>query len=126
MEQIKVISHLEGTLRGRFDGKDYVFKKGEAVTIPKDAATHIFALGEEDKTNALNHLGFLIPGRDTLEDALAKLDKITFLVGRTVFDDDAEEEPPAKGRTGGRPHVSGPGGEQAAGGRAPAAANPAS
>jgi hypothetical protein len=116
--EIKVINNNAGlTLRGRYDGKDYVFAPGKSVNIDIEAAKHIFGLGEDDKSGALNKLGLLIPGRHTLEDALEKLDKISFLEGRTVFADEegfAEEEQPRK-RTGGRPHVSVPGGDSGAG-----------
>jgi hypothetical protein len=144
MSQVRVISHRKETLRGRYDGKDYVFKPEIPTDIPLAAARHIFGLGLDDKSQAFNQLGWLVPGRDTLESAEAKLEEITFMPGRTVFDDDAPEtedalpvegaepqsEPDqlparARRRTGGRPHVAGPGGEQAADAQASAAANPA-
>lgn len=131
MEMIKVINHNEETLRGRFDGEDFEFPPGKAVQMPLEAAKHIFGLGAEDKSQALNMLGWLIPGRDTLADALKKLDKVSFLEGRTVYEDEegfeeaesAAEAPPRR-RTGGRPHVAGPGGESGAGAQASAPANP--
>lgn len=119
MIEVKVINNLTKTLKGRYDGKDYVFAPNKPVTLSLEAAQHIFGLGDEDKSGALNKLGLLIPGRDTLEEALAALDKITFLEGRTVFDDELPPEtgaaPPARAKSGGRPHVAGPGGETAAG-----------
>jgi hypothetical protein len=128
--EIKVINNNAGlTLKGRYDGKDYVFAPGKAVNLDIEAAKHIFALGEEDKSGALNKLGLLIPGRHTIEDALEKLDKISFLEGRTVFADeegfdaDADEEPAPRKRTGGRPHVSVPGGESGADSQGSASAN---
>jgi hypothetical protein len=132
MEMIKVINHNEETIRGRFDGEDFEFPPGKAVNIPLDAAKHIFGLGEEDKSQALNMLGWLVPGRDTMKDALTKLDKVSFLEGRTVYADEEgfeDAEPPGqverpRRKTGGRPHVAGPGGESEAGGRPPASANP--
>jgi hypothetical protein len=132
--EIKVINHNAEVLRGRYDGKDYVFAPEKAITLPLDAATHIFGLGDEDKSSYLNKLGLLIPGRHTLEDALLKLEKITFMEGRTVFADEegfeaADEEEEGEGksrrkRTGGRPHVSDPGGATGAGSREPPPANP--
>lgn len=127
--EIKVINNNAGlTLRGRYDGKDYVFAPGKAVNLDIEAAKHIFGLGDDDKSGALNKLGLLIPGRDTLEDAIAKLDKVSFLEGRTVFEDEAgfdaeQDEPAPRKRTGGRPHVSVPGGESGAGSQDPASAN---
>jgi hypothetical protein len=124
--EIKVINNNAQPLRGRYDGKDYLFAPGKAVTLDLEAATHIFGLGEDDKSSALNKLGLLIPGRDTMEDALAKLDKVAFLEGRTVFDGDGEEEDekPRGKRTGGRPHVSVPGGDTGVASQEAASANP--
>lgn len=125
METIRVTSHLVKPLRGRFDGKDYDFLPEKATLMTLDAATHIFALGEEDKSGALNKLGLLIPGKDTYEEALEKLDSISFDRGRVTFDADPAEgdeiEPGETGegsrsrkRTGGRrPHVD-PSGEPGA------------
>lgn len=129
--EIKVINNNAGlTLRGRYDGKDYVFAPGKAVNLDIEAAKHIFGLGEDDKSGALNKLGLLIPGRDTLEDAVAKLDKVSFLEGRTVFEDEAgfdeADDPDAakpRKRTGGRPHVSVPGGDSGAGSQESASAD---
>jgi hypothetical protein len=141
MDMIRVINNNREACRGRYDGKDYIFLPGKAVDVPHDAAAHIFGLGKEtiNKAENLNRLGWLIPGRDTLDDAVAKLDQVVFLRGRTVFPDDETPQPEpdeqqdedpaptrASGRrTGGRPHVSGPGGESSAGALVtPAGANP--
>jgi hypothetical protein len=136
MSEVKVINHNEETLRGRFDGEDYAFVPEKPTYLSLDAAKHIFGLGNEDKAQALNALGWFVPGGSTYEQALAKLDNISFLQGRTVFEDeegalpsDETDDPPAdeprRGRkTGGRPHVNGPGGETAAGEQSPAAENP--
>jgi hypothetical protein len=126
-DMVKVINNNEAVCRGRFDGKDYVFEPGKPTYLTLEAAGHIFGLGVEDKSQALNMLGWLVPGRDSLADALKKLDRISFLEGKTVYEDDDEqsESPTARGRgkTGGRPHVSGPGGEPGAGAQVPASAN---
>jgi hypothetical protein len=134
METIRVTSHLDETLKGRFDGKDYIFVPGKATLMSLDAATHIFALGEEDKSGALNKLGLLTPGRNSYQEALEKLDSITFDQGRVTFDaDPSEEEDTEPGetgegartrkRTGGRrPHVD-PSGEPGAPSGAPADSN---
>lgn len=143
MSQVRVISHRPEVIRGRYDGKDYVFKPELPTDIPLAAARHIFGLGLEDKSQAFNQLGWLVPGKDTLESAEAKLSELTFMPGKVVFDDDVPETadaeelpdpeasetdqlPPRRGkqRTGGRPHVAGPGGEPAAGGQPSAAATP--
>jgi hypothetical protein len=126
MEMIRVVNHNDETLRGRFNGEDFAFPKGKPVDVTLEAAKHIFGLGAEDKSQALNMLGWLVPGRDTMVDALKKLDRVSFLEGKTVYEEEgaepaAEEQPRARARTGGRPHVAGPGGEQGAeSGSAPA------
>jgi hypothetical protein len=141
VEVLKVVNHNKGlTLRGRYDGEDYVFPPDESVTLPFDAAAHIFGIGNEDKSQALNMLGLLIPGRDTMEDALAKLDQVSFHEGRMTFDDEQLEsdsesvaDPEQRGNTRGRRKESGgrpptsqvPGGESAAAGKTAAATNPA-
>jgi hypothetical protein len=85
METIRVVNHNDQTLHGRFDGEDYEFPPELPVDISLDAAKHIFGLGQEDKAQVLNMLGWLVPGRDLYKDALKKLDRISFLQGRTVF-----------------------------------------
>lgn len=134
MNEVKIINHNEETLRGRFNGEDFEFKPEVATVLSLDAARHIFGLGHEDKSNALNALGWFVPGGLGYKDALAKLDNISFVQGRTVYDDDEPLQPdtddvaldrPRSPKTGGRPHVTGPGGEKAAGSaHAPAASNP--
>jgi hypothetical protein len=131
MDEIKVVNHNKETLYGRFDGEDFEFAPEVPTCLPLDAAKHIFGLGNEDKSQVLNALGWLVPGEHgmTYKEALAKYDQISFLQGRTVYDDepstgdDALPMRGARNKTGGRPHVTGPGGESAAGGE-PAAANP--
>jgi hypothetical protein len=133
MNEVKVINHNDEKLRGRFDGEDFVFPPEVPVCLPLEAAKHIFGLGNEDKAQALNALGWYVPGGLTLKQSLDKLDNISFLTGRTVFededvklaDDDAPAPPRARTKTGGRPHVaSSPGGESEAGDQGSASANP--
>jgi hypothetical protein len=130
MDTIRVTSHLEKTLKGRYDGKDYVFEPGEAVILSLNAAQHIFGLGQEDKSDALNRLELLIPYKSTMAEALAALDKITFDVGRVTFDpddvpDDEDDDDAAPARSarkaagGRRPHVD-PSGDTGASKGAPA------
>jgi hypothetical protein len=123
MDMIRVVNNNEATLRGRYDGKDYVFPKGKPTDIPLAACEHIFGFGKDDKSQAFNQLGWLVPGRDTIEDAYKKFDRITFLEGRTVYEE-PEPEPAARAQTGGRPHVAGPGGEKAPARAGAGASNP--
>jgi hypothetical protein len=92
-EMIRVVNQNAQTLRGRYDGQDYVFKTGKPIDLTIEACAHIFGFGQEDKTQALNMLGWLVPGKDTLADALKKLDQVAFLVGRTVYDEECEALP---------------------------------
>lgn len=138
VEMLKVVNHNKGlVLRGRYDGQDYVFPPEEPVTLPFDAAAHIFDIGKEDKSQALNMLGLLIPGQHTLADALKKLDQVSFHEGRMVFDnedeldedaiaDEAQRGQTRGKRSGGRPPTSQvPGGESAAPGKTGVATTPA-
>jgi hypothetical protein len=122
MEMVKVINNNEMPLHGRFDGKDFTFVPSKPTFISIEAAKHIFDLGKEDKSQALNMLG-LLKANDLYEDALKKLDRVSFLKGHTVYEDEGEaseeaeetnERPRARNRTGGRPHVAGPGGDTGA------------
>lgn len=98
MQTVRVISHLAVTLQGRFDGEDFVFRPEKPTDLSLDAARHIFGLGEEDKSSALNKLGLLIPGKHTLQEALEALEKITFLEAQVVFPDEDEPDPAPRGR----------------------------
>ena len=42
----------------RFDGEDFLFPKGERVTIPVVAAKHMFGLGLADKSETLIRAGW--------------------------------------------------------------------
>lgn len=45
-------------ITGRFDGKDYVFPFEQPVDVHIAVAKHIFGFGLDDKTAALNRLGW--------------------------------------------------------------------
>lgn len=113
METIKVISHLDKPIYGRYDGEDFEFIPEKATVLTLEAATHIFGLGNDDKRQALNMLGLLGPAGDYNE-ALKKLDQLTFLEGKVIFEDDSAttaDAPARADRTGGRrPHVNDSGG----------------
>ena len=46
----------------RFNGKDFMFPAGKAVFCEDDAAAHIFAVGQADKTAVLARHGWVKPG----------------------------------------------------------------
>ena len=58
-EYIRVVNHTGSTIKGRYDGKDYVFLNDEPTDVHHTAATHIFGFGSDDKTNAFHRLGWL-------------------------------------------------------------------
>jgi len=117
---IRVINHNKRLFKGRYDAVDYVFRTDVPVDLPLEAAVHIFGLGNEDKTQALNMLGVLVPGRDTVEDALKWLDNFSFQQGKTVFEDElaprrvARSKPVATGsrKSGPSSQLAGPGGNE--------------
>jgi hypothetical protein len=90
MNMIRVMNDHPQAIRGRYDGKDYVFAPGKGEDIPFDAAAHIFGFGSDDKAGALNRLGQLPPNGDVSQ-AMTFFDKIRFLEGKMVFEDDQEE-----------------------------------
>lgn len=137
MSNLKVISHLEETLVGRYDGTDYEFAPEEPTVLSLEAATFIFQLDSEDKSRALNALGLLIPGKHQYADAIKQLEKISFIEGKFRFEDEDEDSEPddpnaeegagatrarAGKKTGGRRPQVHPSGGAAAG--QPAAAEP--
>lgn len=118
MPEVQVTNGNKFTLKGRFAGQDYIFEPNRPVSIPEKAAFHIFALGLEpkEKTGALNRLGLLKPD-GTLEEAIAALNKVTFVAGHVVFGESQslpppKEEPQPIGDSPGAPRS--PGGESAA------------
>ena len=79
-------------LAGRYAAIDYEFPPGKATELPREAANHIFGLGQQDKTRALNCMGILKAGV-TYKEALAVLDKVIFAEGRMVYETQQEHEP---------------------------------
>lgn len=90
MSDVQVTNRNPFPLPGRYDGQDYLFPPNKPTAIPRDAATHIFGLGQSDKTRALAQLGLWKAGV-SFKDALAMLDKVSFSEGRMVYE--AQHEP---------------------------------
>jgi hypothetical protein len=77
---IRVISNVDtpkGVIIGRFDGKDYHFKKGVPLDVPEAVARHVFDFGKEDKSQALARLGWLRTS-DEYDAAMEKMNLIKF------------------------------------------------
>lgn len=72
-------SELRGkkVIQGRYDGKDYVFPFEQPVDVHLDVARHIFGFGLDDKTSALNRLGWATRS-DMVDAALERLLLIRF------------------------------------------------
>jgi hypothetical protein len=64
-------------IRGRFNGKDYVFPFGVPVNVPVDVARHLFGLGSDDKSAAFARLGWAKLS-DEIEGATERLRNIKF------------------------------------------------
>ncbi len=64
-------------INGRYDGKDYSFPFEQPVDVHIDVARHIFGFGLDDKTGALNRLGWATRS-DMVDAALERLLRITF------------------------------------------------
>jgi hypothetical protein len=62
---------------GKFAGKWYVFPKDQPVDVHVDVARHIFGLGVEDKSAALQRLGWMRTS-EQMDEALERLRKIKF------------------------------------------------
>lgn len=134
MPDVQVTNRNPFPLSGMFDNRGYVFPPNQPTSVPEPAARHIFALGQENKTGALNRLGLLKPG-DTLEKANEALSNVQFVMGYTAFESpeppmpqpqpepDQEQEEADDDEIGGSPGAQrSPGGETEAGADEPVSA----
>lgn len=71
----------------RFDGVQYEFPPGARVTIPADAARHIFGFGQDDKTNIFARHGWLSNSHDR-EKGMTMLGKFSFSAARETISED--------------------------------------
>lgn len=100
-DYVRVINRTGKTIKGRYDGKEYVFLNNEASDVLLVVAGHIFGFGSENKTNALHRLGWLNQSI-SYDEAVEKLEKIEFVdVPAPVVD----ISPSKRGR---RPKISSP------------------
>lgn len=88
---IRVVNNLKERIFGRYDGEDFEFLPGASVRLPILAAIHIFGFGQQDKTRALNNLGWLRQSEDR-EKAMAKLNRITFTEAPPLIEAEVEPE----------------------------------
>ena len=80
----KVTNHTRDVITGRYDGVDYKWRPGQSQVISGPAANHIFGFGEDDKSRAMNRLGWA-PRSDMIDSALDKLGQIQFEEIQQVF-----------------------------------------
>ena len=87
------VTNGNASLVGRYNGRDYHFKKDVPIDVPEIVAKHVFGFGMDDKSVALNRLGWARTS-DELPIGMEKL-------GNVSFDDPPEmvEAPkPVKGK----------------------------
>lgn len=58
-EYVRVKNNGTEDVTARYDGKEYTFKVNQVTDVHHLAASHIFAFGHEDKTNAFHRLGWM-------------------------------------------------------------------
>lgn len=95
MDVVQVTNRNKFPLPGRYAGEDYTFPPGKPVAVSRAAAEHIFGIGQQDKTRALNNLGILI-GKVTYKEALETLKRVEFTDGHVVFSESPHEPGPGK------------------------------
>ena len=77
MDTVVVTNETDKVIKGRYAGKDYVFPVGQAITLPINAAQHIFGFKLADKTGALTRLGWMV-NSEQIETAMEKLGLVKF------------------------------------------------
>jgi hypothetical protein len=89
-QEVQVINGNDFALRGKFDGRLYVFEPNEPTQVPFVVAHHIFGVGLDrndrpGRAGVLNRLGLLKLGGD-YEAANEKLKLVGFKTGKFVFE----------------------------------------
>lgn len=74
---IRVINHNPKPIHGRYAGRDYVFKTDVPLDVPEIVARHVFDFGKDDKSQALNRLGWATTS-DAIEKGMEMMANITF------------------------------------------------
>ena len=88
---IEGIQFLQVTNKGtrrfkqKFHGVEYDFVPGEPVTMPVEAAAHIFGVGQQDKLPAFHRLGWVTTTQQ-IEGAMKKLKDIKFEPVKQVYE----------------------------------------
>ena len=77
---VRVTNNHDETIKGRWNGRDFIFKTGVALDIPVAAAQHIFGFGTEDhdmKMRAFNGTGIMAKC-GTFERSIEFMHKVKF------------------------------------------------
>jgi hypothetical protein len=74
---IRVINKNDDTVVGRYAGKDYHFKRNVPLDVPEIVANHVFGFGMDDKSQALNRLGWA-RSSDELTAGMEMLSRVEF------------------------------------------------
>lgn len=78
-DYVRVTNGTDGTIKGRWDGTDYVWKPGAHLDVPLIVARKVFGFGgtEPERINAFHNLGWARTTND-LELAEERMQLITF------------------------------------------------
>lgn len=87
---VRVTNNNKDKIKSRFDGVDYEFLPGKPNVIPLIVAAHIFDFGREDKSRALNRLGWM-QSSDQYEAAMEKLSRVRFTEAPPLVEADLVE-----------------------------------
>jgi hypothetical protein len=72
-----VTNNSEHDLEDGYDGKRYLFAKGQSVDVPLVVCHHVFGYGDDKKEPYLRRLGWMASNQD-LQKALARLHSFSF------------------------------------------------
>jgi hypothetical protein len=72
-----VTNNSEHDLEDGYDGKRYLFAKGQSVEVPPVVCNHVFGYGADNKVAYLQRLGWMKHSGE-LEKALDRLNKFSF------------------------------------------------
>jgi hypothetical protein len=78
-DHVRVTNGTDKPIKGRWDGKDYMWKPGAHLDVPLIVAKHVFGFGGSDveKMNAFHNLGWARTTND-LETAEERMQLIQF------------------------------------------------
>lgn len=74
---LKVRNNSDIDLQDRHNGTDYLFPRGESVTVDDEVARHVFGFGDADKAPYLTRLGWMKSNLE-YDQAMQRLGKFTF------------------------------------------------